>query len=140
MEIETRGLESQAEKLKDSLLNSLQNHSSIDGKVSMMKIICDEEIEAQLTIFVCQQLIDEFISAATLPLVIVPAKNEISPTYLAVMLKAFYLACEEGSRFLNTTPGELRESFIRQSQRALDGKSAEEIISIIHGDLASRKI
>lgn len=135
MEIATIPLESQAIKLKNSLLELLQTHPSPDGTVSLMKLTCDEEIEAQMTIFVCQQLIDEFINAAVLPMVIVPAKNDISPLQLAIMLKAFYLACEECGRYLHVSPGDAKKSFFHQAQRYFDGKTAEDVAQAIKLDM-----
>lgn len=139
MEVEVRGIESQIVKLKDSLKESLIQHTSPEGKVSLMKIFCDDELESHAAIFVCQELIEEFISAACLPLIITKSQSEIRPIDLAILMQAFINTCDEISRSSanNPTTQELYQYHINLAKRHLDGKSGEDIAKLIDDRLTA---
>lgn len=138
MEVEIRPVETQVTKLRDSLKESLFSHTSPEGKVSLMRIFCDDELESHAAIFVCQELIEDFISAACLPLVITKSANsEIRPIDLAILMQAFLNTCDEISRSSASSPTtqELYHYHINLAKRHLDGKTGEEIHKLVNDRL-----
>lgn len=131
MEVELRPIESQINKLRDSLKEFLKNHTSPDGTVSLMKLFCDDELESHAAVFVCQELVEDFISAACLPLVVTKSQSEIRPTNLAILIQAFFNACCEVARDSSFNTEQVYEQSIALAKSQLDGKTAEDIYRLL---------